>query len=79
MGPIISSVAHERSWRVFQLLQQWPDMRSVINLLIRQVKSDDFITIGVDADMTLLSDAELLLDHGRYAPGQHSPFWTLSS
>jgi hypothetical protein len=28
-------------------------MRGVVNLPIRQVKSDDFITVGVDADMKL--------------------------
>jgi hypothetical protein len=35
------------------VLQQWSGMRGVVNLFIRQVKSDDFITISVDADMKL--------------------------
>ena len=43
MGSIIS---HERSWRIGQLLQQWPDMKGVVNLLIRRVKSDEFIAVG---------------------------------
>jgi hypothetical protein len=41
MGSIISSIAHERSWRIDHLLQQWLDMRGIVNLFIRQVKSDD--------------------------------------
>ena len=34
MGSIVCSVAHERSWRIVQLLQQWLDMRSVVDFLV---------------------------------------------
>ena len=51
MGSIVCSVAHERSWRIVQLLQQWLDMRSVVNFLVGQVKGDDLTIVGVDADM----------------------------
>jgi hypothetical protein len=53
MGAIIGSIAHERSWRIGHVRQQWPDMRGVADFLVGQIKSDDFITVGVDADMTL--------------------------
>jgi hypothetical protein len=53
MATVIGCVSQERSRRSFQLFQQWPDVKGVVNLLIRQVKSDDFITAGVDADMKL--------------------------
>src|ERR1700737_2134004 len=45
-----SSIAHERSWRIGHLLRQWPDKRGVMDFLVRQIESDDFITVGVDAD-----------------------------
>jgi len=53
MASVIGSISQERSWRSFQLFQQWPDVRGVVNLLIREVKSNDFITVGVAADMKL--------------------------
>ena len=51
MDSIVCSVARERSWRIVQLLQQWLDMRSVVNFLVGQVKGDDLTIVGVDADM----------------------------
>ena len=51
MGSIVRSVAHERSWRIVQLLQQWLGMRSVVNFLVGQVKGDDLTVVGVDAYM----------------------------
>ncbi len=51
MGSIVCSAARGRSWRIVQLLQQWLDMRSVLNVLVGQVKGDDLTIIGVDADM----------------------------
>src|SRR5208337_268207 len=51
MGSIVCSVAHERSWRIVQLLQQWLGMRSVVNFLVGQVKGDDLTIVGVDAYM----------------------------
>ncbi len=53
MASVIGSISQERSWRSFQLFQQWPDVRGVVNLLIREIKSNDFITVGVAADMKL--------------------------
>ena len=51
MGSVVCSVAHERSWRIVQLLQQWLDMRSVVDFLVGQVKGDDLTIVRVDADM----------------------------
>ena len=53
MGSIIGSVAHERSWRIVQLLQQRLDMRSIVDVLVGQIKNDDLVAAGVDADMEL--------------------------
>ena len=53
MASAIGAVAHERRWRIVQLLQQWLDMRCVIDFLVRQIESDDLVTVGVDADMKL--------------------------
>ena len=36
-----------------QLLQQGRDVRGVIDFLVRQIESDDLITVGVDADTKL--------------------------
>src|SRR5208282_2835638 len=51
LGSIVRSVAHERSWRIVQLLQQWLDIRSVVDFLVGQVKGDDLTIVGVDANM----------------------------
>ena len=51
MASVIGAVAHR--WRIVQLLQQWLDMRCVIDFLVRQIESDDLVTVGVDADMKL--------------------------
>ena len=47
IGAIISSIAHERRWRIGHLLQQWPDMGGVVNLFYHQVKSNDFIIVPI--------------------------------
>ena len=53
MAPVVSAIAHERSWRIVQLFQQWLDMRSIVDVLVGQIKSNDLVTVGVDADMKL--------------------------
>jgi hypothetical protein len=53
MASVIGAVAHERRWRIVQLLQQWLDMRCVIDFLVRQIESGDLVTVSVDADMKL--------------------------
>ena len=53
MASVIGAVAHERRWRIVQLLQQWLDMRCVIDFLVRQIESDDLVTVRVDADTKL--------------------------
>jgi hypothetical protein len=71
MGSIISSIAQERSWRSFQLFQQWPDMRGVVDFLVGKIKSDDFITVsGFVARICRISpDVLNKIDEGRFQPG----------
>ena len=60
MGSIVRSIAHERSWRIVQLLQQWLDMRGVVDFLVGQVKGDDLTIVRVDADMKFAPGSALL-------------------
>jgi hypothetical protein len=59
MGSIVCSVARERSWCIVQLLQQWLDMRSVVNSLVGQVKGDDLTIVGVDANIKFAPSSAL--------------------
>ena len=41
------------------MIQHWPDMRSIVNILVGQVGSDNLARVGIDADVKFAPGAPL--------------------
>jgi hypothetical protein len=50
---IVRAITGIRSHRTGHLIEQWPDLRALIDIIRRQLRRNDLAGVGVNANMEL--------------------------